>query len=218
MEENQSREYEIVVPKKKPFYEAVKRFFDVVLSVIGLILLSPLFLITAILIRLESRGGAFYVSERVGKDGKRFQMYKFRSMYEEADKHLQELMDQNEIKDGPAFKMTFDPRITRIGRFLRKTSIDELPQLLNIIKGDMTIVGPRPPLPHEVADYTPYQMQRLGVKQGLTCYWQCSGRNNIGFVEWVELDLKYIRERSFLTDLKIILKTFGAVFTMDGAK
>ena len=131
---------------------------------------------------------------------------------------MQELLEKNEMKGGPTFKMKNDPRITPVGRFLRKTSIDELPQLINILKGDMTIVGPRPPLPREVALYTPYQYQRLGVKGGLTCYWQISGRNNIGFDEWVELDLKYIRERSLWTDTKIFFRTFGAVFTGRGAQ
>lgn len=207
-----------VLPKKKRGYEIVKRISDIVIALFALILLSPVLLITGIAIRLTSKGKAIYVSERVTKDGKVFRMYKFRSMYEDADKRLQELLSQNEMKGGPAFKMKNDPRITPVGRFIRKASIDELPQLWNIIKGDMTIVGPRPPLPREVEQYTPYQKQRLGVTQGLTCYWQISGRNNIGFDEWVELDLKYIRERSLWTDLKIFCKTFGAVFTMRGAQ
>ena len=212
------KEGPVVEPEKKPVYEFFKRVLDIVISVISLILLSPLFLVVAIVIRLDSKGRAIYVSDRITKNGKVFKMYKFRTMHEDAEDHLEKLKEHNEIKDGPAFKMTDDPRITRVGRFLRKSSIDELPQLVNIIKGDMSIVGPRPPLPREVADYTPYQYQRLGVVQGLTCYWQCSGRNDIGFKEWVELDLKYIRERSLWTDTKIFFRTFGAVFTMKGAK
>ena len=144
-------------------------------------------------------------------------MYKFRSMCVDADKKLEELMKYNTM-EGPAFKMENDPRITKFGRFIRKTSIDELPQLINIIKGDMSIIGPRPPLVREVEQYTPYQMHRLDVKTGLACYHECYGRSNChSFDEWVEQDLKYIRERSMLTDLKIILLTIKIVFTGDGA-
>ncbi|CDZ25065.1 capsular polysaccharide biosynthsis protein [[Clostridium] cellulosi] len=201
---------------KRYIYRAVKRFFDVVLSVLALVVLSPLFLITAIAIKLDSEGEVFYSQLRVGKDGKLFKMYKFRSMCVDADKQLDKLKDLNE-KDGPVFKIANDPRVTRVGRIIRKRSIDELPQLINIIKGDMSIVGPRPPLPNEVAQYTPYQMQRLSVKPGLTCYWQISGRSDISFDEWVELDCKYIRESSVWTDIKIILKTIPAVLTGRGA-
>ena len=207
----------VVLPETKPLYEAIKRIFDILLSAFFLLLLSPLFLIVAVAVRIDSPGKAFYVSERMTKNGKVFRMFKFRSMEMDAESRLKKLESQNEIKDGPAFKMKNDPRVTRVGKILRKTSIDELPQLLNVLLGDMTIVGPRPPLPSEVARYTPYQLQRLGVKTGLTCYWQSSGRNDIGFEEWVELDLKYIRERSLWVDLKIIFKTFFAVFSMKGA-
>ena len=144
-------------------------------------------------------------------------MYKFRSMYLHAEEYLEELQKFNQIKDGPAFKMDNDPRITKVGSFIRRTSIDELPQLFNILKGEMTFVGPRPPLVSEVEKYNSYQRQRLGVKQGLTCFWQCSGRNNIGFEEWVALDLKYIKTRGIWTDIKILLKTVSAVLRMDGA-
>jgi len=201
---------------KRYIYRAVKRFFDVVLSVLALVVLSPLFLITAIAIKLDSEGEVFYSQLRVGKDGKLFKMYKFRSMCVDADKQLDKLKDLNE-KDGPVFKIANDPRVTRVGRIIRKRSIDELPQLINIIKGDMSIVWPRPPLPNEVAQYTPYQMQRLSVKPGLTCYWQISGRSDISFDEWVELDCKYIRESSVWTDIKIILKTIPAVLIGRGA-
>lgn len=209
---------ERVTVAHKPVYEFFKRAFDIILSVLAVIILSPVFLITAIIIFAQDGGNPFYVSTRITKNGKPFRMYKFRSMIKDADKAKQALEKHNEIKDGPAFKMTNDPRITAFGRFIRKTSIDELPQLLNIIKGDMSIVGPRPPIPAEVEWYTPYQMQRLCVKQGLTCYWQCSGRNEIGFNEWMRLDVKYIRERGLATDLKILFKTVGAVVTMRGAK
>ena len=203
---------------KKTFYSAVKRLFDIVFSFLLLIVLSPLFLILALIIRICDGGPAFYVSTRLTTGGRPFKMYKFRSMRINADRELENLKDQNEMNDGPAFKMSDDPRVTKFGHFLRRSSLDELPQLWNVFIGDMSFVGPRPPLPEEVRRYTVYQKQRLAVKQGLTCYWQCSGRNDIGFAEWVELDLKYIRERSLLTDLKILFRTVGAVITMRGAK
>ncbi len=202
---------------KKPVYEFFKRAMDIICSGLALLVLSPLFLILAIAVRSDG-GPAFYTQERVGKDGKLFRIFKFRSMCMNADspEMLAKLAALNEM-DGPAFKIKNDPRITKVGRFIRRTSLDELPQLINIFIGDMAIVGPRPPLVSEVAQYTDYQRQRLLVKQGLTCYWQCSGRNNINFQEWVELDLKYIRERSFWTDIKIILMTIPAVLSGDGA-
>ena len=204
-------------PAPKPVYEVCKRIFDLVMSIFALIVLSPVFLIVAIAIKIEDGGSVFYGSTRLTKDGKEFTMYKFRSMYENADQHLDELMDQNEM-DGPVFKIAEDPRITKVGRFIRKTSIDELPQLVNIILGDMTIIGPRPPLPREVEQYTPYQMHRLDVKTGLACYHECMGRSdNPDFEEWVEQDLKYIRERSMLTDIKIIFMTILVVLTGKGA-
>ena len=146
-----------------------------------------------------------------------FTMYKFRTMCVNAEQKLEELRAQNEA-DGPVFKMKKDPRVTPIGRFLRKTSLDELPQFFNVLNGSMSLVGPRPPLPKEVEKYTPYQMHRLDAKGGITCYWQCSGRSNIMFDEWVELDLKYIRDRSFATDAKILFRTVGAVLRRDGAE
>ncbi len=203
--------------KKKPLYDFLKRVFDILCSGLALIVLSPVFLVIALWVRSDG-GPAFYSQVRVGKDGKLFRILKFRSMCVNADspEMLAKLAALNEM-DGPAFKMKNDPRITKAGRFIRRTSIDELPQLINIFRGDMTIVGPRPPLEREVAQYTDYQRQRLLVKQGLTCYWQCSGRNNINFDEWVELDLKYIRERSLWTDMKIIFLTIPAVLSGDGA-
>lgn len=206
-----------MIVAKKPVYEFFKRAMDIVCSGLALLVLSPLFLILAIAVRSDG-GPAFYTQERVGKDGKLFRIFKFRSMCMNADspEMLAKLAALNEM-DGPAFKIKNDPRITKVGRFIRRTSLDELPQLINIFIGDMAIVGPRPPLVSEVAQYTDYQRQRLLVKQGLTCYWQCSGRNNINFQEWVELDLKYIRERSLWTDIKIIFKTIPAVLSGDGA-
>ena len=211
------KEKEYQPPEPKPVYEVFKRIFDIVMCSLALIVLSPVFLVVAIAIKREDGGSVFYSQTRHTKDGKKFEMYKFRSMCPNADQKLDELMDQNEM-EGPAFKMKDDPRITKIGKFIRKTSIDELPQLVNVIRGDMSIVGPRPPLVREVEEYTPYQMHRLDVKTGLACYRECYGRSNIhNFDEWVESDLKYIRERSILTDLKVILMTIKVVLSGEGA-
>ncbi len=198
------------------FYPFVKRTIDLVLSSAALVVLSPGMLVVMAAICADSPGSPVYVQRRVGKNGKLFKMYKFRSMCVNADTKLNELKSQNEM-DGPVFKMAHDPRVTRVGHFIRKYSIDELPQLINIIKGDMSIVGPRPPIPEEVSQYNAHQAKRLSVVPGLTCYWQISGRSDVSFEEWVELDLKYIRERSIGTDIKIILKTFKAVLTGRGA-
>ena len=208
---------EFVAPAPKPFYEFGKRVFDIVASFFGLIVLSPVFLITAIAIWWEDHGTPFYSQTRLTKGGKEFKMYKFRSMCMDADKMLDSLLDKNEMT-GPAFKIAADPRITKIGPIIRRASIDELPQLVNILKGDMSVIGPRPPLPREVAQYTPYQMHRLDVKTGLACYHECMGRNdNPDFDEWVESDLKYIRERSLWVDFKVILMTIKVVLTGKGA-
>ena len=210
-------EKEYVKPKEKPVYDFFKRVFDLVMATFALIVLSPVFLFTAIAIKREDGGKVFYSQTRLTKGGKEFKMYKFRSMCPDADKKLDELLKYNEVK-GPAFKMEDDPRVTKVGHFIRKTSIDELPQLVNIIKGDMTIIGPRPPLPREVAQYTPYQLHRLDVKTGLACYHECEGRSDDkDFDSWVEADLRYIRERSMLTDIKIIFKTIKVVLTGKGA-
>lgn len=204
-------------PAPKPVYEVCKRVFDLVMSAFALVVLSPVFLAVAIAIKLEDGGNVFYSQTRLTKGGKEFKMFKFRSMCPNADKLLESLMDQNEM-EGPAFKIEKDPRITRVGHFIRKTSIDELPQLVNIIMGDMSIIGPRPPLPREVEQYTPYQLHRLDVKTGLACYHECQGRSeDKNFDNWVESDLKYIRERSFLTDLKVIFWTIRVVLTGKGA-
>lgn len=198
-------------------YWFFRRLQDIFLCVIALALLWPLMLITAVVIVLDSPGaGPIYVQTRVGRDGKLFRFYKFRSMCPNADEKLTELLKYNEM-DGPAFKMKDDPRITRFGHFIRRSSIDELPQLLNVLKGEMSIVGPRPGLPREVALYDEYARQRLLITPGLTCFWQIQPyRNRLSFQEWVALDVKYIKERSFLTDWKIILATFGAVLGMNG--
>ncbi len=204
--------------KKKPVYDFIKRAFDIICSGFALLILSPVFLVLILLIRRDG-GPAFYTQVRVGKDGKLFRIYKFRSMCVNADspEMLEKLRKFNEM-DGPAFKMKNDPRVTKIGRFIRKTSLDELPQFLNIFKGDMTFVGPRPALEREVAQYAPEHHERLLVKQGLTCYWQCSGRNNIAFEEWMQMDIKYVRERGLWTDFKILLKTVPAVLSGNGAQ
>ena len=204
-------------PKPKPVYDFFKRFFDIILSLLALILLSPVFLVVAIAIKCEDGGKVFYCQTRLTKNQKQFKMFKFRSMCPDADKKLEELLQYNEMK-GPAFKMENDPRITKVGRFIRRTSIDELPQLLNILFGQMSIIGPRPPLPREVEQYTPYQQHRLDVKTGLACYHECQGRSeDKDFDKWVESDLKYIRERSLLTDMKVIWWTIRVVLTGKGA-
>jgi len=204
-----------VRPKK--VYSFFKRTFDIVSSLLALILLSPVMLVIAVLVYAEDGHNPFFSQVRLTKGGKKFKMYKFRTMCVDAEDKLEELKDLNEV-DGPAFKMENDPRITKIGRFLRKTSLDELPQLFNILGGSMSVVGPRPPLPCEVDEYTAYQVQRLCVKSGLTCYWQCSGRSNVSFDEWMDMDIQYIKDRSTFTDLKIIFKTVKAVIKCDGAK
>lgn len=197
---------------KKKSYLIIKRFIDIVGALIGFIILTPtLFLIVAVLIKLEDpKGPILFKQKRIGKYGKEFYMFKFRSMVSDAEEMLKELLDKNEI-EGAMFKMKEDPRITRVGKFIRKTSIDEFPQLWNVLKGEMSLVGPRPPLPREVIEYTPYDKQRLLVIPGCTGVWQISGRNSLSFKEMVELDLAYIKNRTILLDLKIILKTFIAI-------
>lgn len=198
-------------------YEKIKRFFDIYLSTAALVVLSPLLLVIAILIYLEDKGPVIYSQTRIGKDGRAFKLYKFRSMCVDADERLRDLQKLNE-RDGPVFKIRDDPRVTKIGKFIRKTCIDELPQLVNIIKGDMSIVGPRPPLPNEVEQYNSYQKQRLLVVPGLTCYWQIQKGEETTFDEWVELDLKYIKERSILLDFRLILLTFKVILSGKGAE
>lgn len=198
-------------------YWILRRSQDIVLSVLALLMLWPWMLLIAVIIVIDSPGASpIFAQKRVGRDGKEFTFYKFRSMKPNAEAELGDLLDQNEM-DGPVFKIKKDPRITRVGRFIRKASIDELPQLWNVLRGEMSIVGPRPCLVREAEQYDDYARQRLYVTPGLTCYWQIQpNRNDMSFDEWVELDLKYIRERSFLVDWKIIFKTFVTVLGMNG--
>lgn len=210
-------EFSCSVYKPKPVYDFLKRIFDFLFSLIAIILFSPIFLIISIMIKIDDpKGTVIYVSDRVGKDGKIFKFYKFRSMCTDADIKYSDLLCTNET-GGPTFKMKDDPRVTRVGKFIRKTSLDELPQLFNIIKGDMSFIGPRPPMLREVESYTDYPMERLSVLGGLSCYWQIMGRSSIDFKGMIELDLKYIKERSIITDVKILFLTIPAVFKGDGA-
>lgn len=198
-------------------YWVLRRAQDIVFSLLALILLAPLALLISLAIVLDSPGdGAIFRQRRVGRDDKLFWLYKFRTMCPDAEEQLNELLSQNQM-DGPVFKIKGDPRITRVGRFLRKTSLDELPQLLNVLRGDMSIVGPRPALPREVELYSDYQRQRLYVTPGLSCYWQIAPhRNEMSFDEWVALDMKYIQERSFWVDWKIIFLTVRAMLMKYG--
>ena len=198
-------------------YKFIKRAFDIMASAIGLVICIPIFFVVGIAIKLEDpKGPVFYHQSRIGLNGREFTFYKLRSMYTDADDVKATLMDQNEM-DGPVFKMKDDPRVTKMGRFIRKTSIDELPQLWHVLRGEMSLVGPRPlPVAEELA-CNAYQRQRELVKPGLTCYWQISGRNEVTFHDWIELDLKYIREQSLGTDMKILAKTVGAVVHGGGA-
>ena len=195
---------------KKSLFKITKRLIDISLSSVGLIISSPVLLITGICIVVDDPGPVFYSQSRVGKDGKVFKMYKLRSMYRNADKSKDKLLDKNEI-NGLMFKMKKDPRITRVGTFIRKHSLDELPQLYNVLIGNMSIVGPRPPLVNEYAFYTEKDKQRLIVKPGCTGLWQVTGRNALNFDQMVELDLKYIRHQSLGLDLKIMLRTVKVI-------
>lgn len=198
-------------------YLLAKRLQDILLSGLALVALSPLLLLIAVLIVADDpKGGPFFVQDRSGLNGRVFRMYKFRTMCVDAEERLKDVLQDNEM-EGPVFKIRKDPRITRIGGVLRRMSIDELPQLVNVLKGDMSLVGPRPLPTREVAVHTAYQKQRLLVTPGLTCFWQVQpNRNDISFDNWVELDLRYIRERSWLLDWKLIFLTFGALFRRDG--
>lgn len=203
--------------ESKPAYDFVKRVFDVVAACIAFVILLPLMLVVALIIYIDDpHGSPIFSQYRSGKNGKLFKMYKFRSMVVNAESELEALRRYNEM-DGPVFKIKDDPRITSIGKFIRATSIDELPQLINIIKGDMSVVGPRPALPHEVEQYDENEKIRLAVLPGLTCYWQISPeRNSVSFSDWMELDKAYINERSLVVDFYIICKTIPAVIGMHG--
>lgn len=195
----------------------MKRTIDLVIALTALIVLSPVLVIVSILIKRDSKGGILFRQERVGLYGKTFKMWKFRSMVSDAEDRREALEANNEMASGVLFKIKDDPRITRVGRFIRKTSIDELPQLFNVLKGEMSLVGPRPPLPNEVRDYQRSDCRRLEALPGITCVWQVSGRSNISFDQQVELDINYIRNQSLLLDLALMLKTIPAVLLARGA-
>lgn len=199
-----------------PASAGVKRLFDLVASLTGLALLLPLFPFVVLLIRLETPGPVFFKQRRVGRDGRLFECYKFRSMSVDAEQRKDELAHLNEAT-GAAFKIKEDPRVTGVGRFLRRSSLDEFPQLFNVLRGEMSIVGPRPQIPSEVIEYTPAHACRLLVTPGLTCLWQISGRSHLEFEEWMQLDLEYVRTQSLATDARILLRTLPAVIERKGA-
>ena len=205
----------LVVERKRTF-DIFKRFTDIAVASLILILVLPVIPVIVLLIKLDSPGPVLFRQKRIGKDGREFDFFKFRSMHLGAENVIASLRPLSGV-DGPVFKLKNDPRITGTGRFLRRSSLDELPQLLNVLKGDMSIVGPRPNLPSEVSQYLPWQRRRLDVTPGITCYWQIAGRSHIGFQEWMRLDLEYIRSRSLVTDMKIMLKTIPAVIARKGA-
>ncbi len=208
---------EAIIEKSYATYWHKKILFDIFFATLILLFFLPLMIIISIVIVIDDpSAGPFYKQIRIGRHGKEFYMYKFRTMRVNADKMIEELVKQNEM-DGPVFKMKEDPRITRVGKFLRKLSLDELMQFFNVLKGDMTLVGPRPPLPREVQFYTDYQRLRLLVTPGITCTWQISkNRNDIPFEQWVEMDIEYIQTRTYLNDLKIMLKTPIVMLTATG--
>lgn len=201
---------------KSTTYYFIKRLLDILGSIVGIVLLSPIMIATAIAIKLDSKGPIFFSQERVGQSGKLFKMHKFRSMVIDAEELLDKLKDKNEMS-GPMFKIKEDPRVTKVGKFIRKTSIDELPQFFNVLKGEMSLVGPRPNLQREVSQFTDYQKTKLLAKPGITCYWQVMGRNNIDFDGWMELDIRYIEERNTWLDIKLIVKTFFVLFGDENA-
>ncbi len=212
-----ARQRHFVAPPENRNYEIAKRAFDAAVAACSLVVLSPVLLMVALAVWLQDGASPLFCQERLTKGGKTFKMYKFRSMCVDAEQQLEKLLKKNQM-EGPAFKLDQDPRVTKLGRLLRKTSIDELPQLWNVLKGDMSIIGPRPPLPREVAQYDAYQLHRLDVKTGLACYHECQGRSREkSFDKWVESDLQYIRERSMRTDLRILFLTARAVLTGKGA-
>lgn len=205
-----------VVATEAVVYRWAKRTLDVVGAMVALLLLTPLMLLVALAIKLESRGPVFFCQWRLGQGGIPFRFYKFRSMTVGAEQVRGELELCNEVS-GPVFKMRQDPRTTRVGRFIRRASIDELPQLWNVLRGDMSLVGPRPPLPEEVAGYEPWQRERLAIRPGLTCIWQVSGRSDVPFDDWVRMDIEYVRNRNFWLDLKLLALTVPAVLSGRGA-
>lgn len=204
------------VPRESWAYSLVKRLMDLVGALAGLTLMLPLFPFLVLLIKLDSPGPLLFRQKRVGRDGRLFDCYKFRSMVVDAEAQKERLQHLNEAT-GAAFKIQHDPRITGVGRFIRRSSLDEFPQLLNVLKGDMSIVGPRPQIPSEVVQYTPRQARRLLVKPGLTCLWQVSGRSQLDFEEWMALDLEYVARRSLGFDLWVLTRTIPAVIERKGA-
>ena len=204
-------EFDNIDENRKRIYEISKRAIDIIGAGSGLLLLSPVIAIVACAVKFTSKGPVFFSQKRVGKNGELFDMYKFRSMVVNAEELKEKLAYQNEMS-GPMFKMKDDPRVTKVGKFIRKTSLDELPQLWNVLKGDMSLVGPRPSLPKEVAQFEKWMYKRLCVKPGLTCFWQVSGRNNIDFEDWMKLDIKYVDERNLWIDIKLIFKTVLMLF------
>jgi lipopolysaccharide/colanic/teichoic acid biosynthesis glycosyltransferase len=217
VDEKTRQKLEAIIEKSYATFWRHKRLFDIFFAILTFLFLLPLMIVIAIVIVIDDpSAGPFYRQIRVGRHGKEFYMYKFRTMYANADKMIDQLAKQNEM-DGPVFKMKNDPRITRVGKYLRKLSLDELMQFFNVLKGDMTLVGPRPPLPREVQYYTDYQKLRLLVTPGLTCTWQISkNRNDIPFEQWVEMDIEYIQTRTFFNDLLIMLKTPIVMLTATG--
>jgi len=207
---------EFTMVRESRLYQALKRGTDIVVALFLLVLFLPIIPVVTILIKLDSPGPIFFRQKRVGRNGKIFDFFKFRSMFSGAESVIGALRPLSSV-DGPVFKIKDDPRVTRVGRFLRRSSLDELPQLFNVLKGDMSIVGPRPNLPSEVSQYLPWQKRRLEVTPGITCFWQIAGRSHIGFQEWMRLDLEYVRNRSYITDLKIMFKTVPAVIARKGA-
>ena len=217
VDEKTAERLEKLIEKSYYSYWKKKRIFDVSVTVIILIFLIIPILITALVVFIDDpKGSPFYKQVRIGRHGKPFNMYKFRSMYVDAEKRKKDLMDSNEM-DGPVFKMKNDPRITRVGRFIRKYSIDEIPQLFNVLVGNMSIVGPRPALPEDVETYSDYNKLRLVVTPGITCTWQIMpDKNDIPYEKWLEMDLEYIETRTTLKDIKIILKTPFAMLRANG--
>ena len=210
------KEFSLPEAEEKRLYSITKRVSDLIIAIAILLLVLPLIPVIIILIKIDTKGPLLFKQKRIGKDGREFNLYKFRSMVEGAHKTVESLRQLSD-SEGPIFKLKNDPRITSVGCFLRRSSLDELPQLINVLKGEMSIVGPRPNLPSEVAQYLSWQEKRLDVKPGITCFWQIAGRSHIGFHEWMRLDLQYIEKRGFRTDLMIILKTFPAVIARKGA-
>ncbi len=205
-----------VEPNRGFYLRHGKRVVDLTLGAAGLLVALPLYLLCALAIKLDTPGPVLYCSTRVGLGGRTFTFYKLRSMIHGADKTRHQIAHLNEVS-GPVFKIARDPRITRVGRILRRTSLDELPQIFNVLKGDMSLVGPRPPIPQEVVQYEPWQLRRLSVRPGITCLWQVSGRSRLGFDEWMRLDMEYVERRSFGLDLSILARTIPAVFGGKGA-